>query len=171
MLTRESVREMMRLQARQHPSQPDGFGLGFAVLGDSQRRMVWWDGSIPGAASRLALLPDRGVGVAILTNFSNPLLVDTISRRIFDLLVGAVELSKTPAAVALHEVTGEYRLLDVLEPSMWYMNPFLLLSVEARDGHLEIGSPFIGTNFPLHPQGSGQHRLGVIVDGGTVPRL
>lgn len=167
-----SVHEMMRLQARQHPSQLDGFGLGFGVLGgDPQRRMVFWDGSIPGAASRLALLPEQGVGVVILTNLSNPLLVDRISRRIFDLLVGPVELTQVrsnEAAQEAQEVIGEYRISDMLEPSMWYVNPFLLLTVDLRDGHLEVGTPFFGTRFPLHPRGAGHYRLGGAMDGATV---
>jgi hypothetical protein len=163
-----SVHEMMRLQARQHPKLPDGFGLGFAVLGAPERRMVWWDGSIPGAASRLALLPDHGVGVAILTNFSNPLLVDTISRRIFDLMAGPVERPETVADDTPPDVTGEYRLVDVLEPSTWYMNPLLLVSVERRDDQLEIGIPFTDAALPLEARGSGRYRLSGIVDGVTV---
>jgi CubicO group peptidase (beta-lactamase class C family) len=110
-LSQGSVQEMMRLQASQHPSLPDGFGLGFGVQGESDRRMVWWDGFVPGATSRLALLPDHGVGVAILTNSQDPLPVQAISKRIFDLLVGSVPLPETSHDLAMNELVGEYRLI------------------------------------------------------------
>ena len=164
----ESVHEMMHLQARLHPRLPDGFGIGFAVLGAPERRMVWWDGAVPGAAARLALLPDHGVGVAILANSTSAVLNDTISRRIFDLLVGPVELPPIPDTSDEGDVTGDYRLVGILGPSQWYMEPFLLLSIARRDDHLEIGLPFIGGGPALRPLGSGRYRLSGIVDGATL---
>ena len=92
-LAPESVAEMMRLQARADPRLPEGFGLGFGVREIPGRKLVWWDGSLAGAASRLALLPDQGVGVAILSNLANNEPVSIAARRTLELLV-----PPTPAA-------------------------------------------------------------------------
>ena len=72
--------------------------------------MVWWDGGISGVSSRLALLPDQGVAVAILTNSSNPLPAQAISQRVFDLMVGPVPRPEPRTDQAMDQVAGEYRL-------------------------------------------------------------
>jgi CubicO group peptidase (beta-lactamase class C family) len=168
-LSEESVHEMMRLQSTQHPSLPDGFGLGFGVLGEAGRRMVWWDGFVPGATSRLALLPDDGVGVVILTNSQNPLPVQAISQRIFDLLVGPVTLPAEPSEDVINEAIGEYRLIDIMDPAQWYLNLLPIISVEVHDGLLRLGSPFLDGSVTLQPLGSGRYRIsGALYEGATV---
>jgi CubicO group peptidase (beta-lactamase class C family) len=168
-LSQTSVQEMMRLQSTQHPSLTDGFGLGFGVQDEPGRRMAWWDGGLPGVSSRLALLPDYGVGIAILTNSGSPLPVHAITRRIFDLLVGPIPSHETHADENMKEVIGEYRLIDMVEPSMWYVDLLPLLSVEAHQGHLKLGSPFFDGNVGLLPLGSGRYRVsGILYDGATV---
>lgn len=167
-VSKESVQEMMRLQASQHPSQPDGFGLGFGVLNDPQRRMVWWDGGLPGVSSRLALLPDYGVAVAILTNSANPLPVQAISQRIFDLLLGPVQRPIIPIDETVNEVIGEYRLIDMVEPSMWYVKLLPVLAITVEDNSLRLGSPFFEDAVTLQPLGMNQYRVtGVLFDGAT----
>jgi CubicO group peptidase (beta-lactamase class C family) len=166
----ESVREMMRLQARQHPELDEGFGLGFGVLDHPERRVVWWDGGLPGVATRLMLWPDLGVGVVVLTNRADPVLCDEISRRVIDLIAGPVEVSQLePDVASAAEITGQYRLLDVLEESMWFMEPFAVLQLEVRDGRPGIGLALGETRYPLHPIGPRRFRIeGGLVDGATV---
>jgi CubicO group peptidase (beta-lactamase class C family) len=160
---------MMRLQATQHSSLPDGFGLGFGVQGEPDRRMVWWDGFVPGATSRLALLPDHAVGVAILTNSGDALLVQAISKRVFDLLVGPVQYSSANTGVGLDDIVGEYRLIDIMEPALWYVKWLPLFAVEAHGGLLELGLPFVSGTVTLHPTGPMRYRVeGALFDGLTV---
>ena len=108
------------------------------------------------------------MGVAILANSASGVLNDKISRRIFDLLVGPVELPPIPDTSDEGDVTGDYRLVGILGPSQWYMEPFLLLSIARRDDHLEIGLPFIGGGPALRPLGSGRYRLSGIAAGATL---
>ena len=67
----------------------------------------------------------------------------------------------------MDEVTGEYRLMDMTEPSIWYVTPFSLLAVTVHNGSLELGSPFIDGSVTLRPLGSGRYRVGGISFGGA----
>ncbi len=161
----ESLRELWTVQARAHPELDEGFGLGFAVSERPGRRMVWWIGDLPGASSRLEILPDHGLAVAVLTNASDPSPVNAIAEAIFALLAGPPPpnaYSADPAA--LDDLAGEYRIYDVLDQTLWYLAPLSNLRLEPRDGALQarllVGDPFAR----LEPVAPGRFR----VDGGIL---
>ena len=160
-----TLAEMWRLQARPHPELPQGFGLGFGVLERPGRKLVWWDGDLPGAASRLALLPDAGVGLVMLSNRSDHTPLNAISEQLFSALAGPAEPDVyTPDVAAASSIPGGYRMSDVLDPVLWFFEPFLVVAVEQREDGFFIG--FFGEFFELRPAGPGTYRItGGIFDG------
>jgi hypothetical protein len=170
LLQPESVREMVRLQTRAHPAQQEGFGLGFGVREGPGRRFVWWDGDLPGAASRLALLPDAAVGVAILSNLADHGPRAVLSRRIFDLLLGPETLPIARPDLGLYERwTGTYRPIDMLDPETPFLD--LLFNVQVVHGNdsLEMRVPLLGETARLRPLGPRTLRVdGGLFDGATV---
>ena len=160
-----SLAEMWRLQARPHPDLPQGFGLGFGVLERPGRRMVWWDGDLPGAASRLALLPDAGVGLVLLSNRSDHTPLNAISEGVFTALAGPAEPDVyTPDVAAAASIAGSYRMHDVLDPALWFAAPFLVVGVELREDGLFVD--FFGEFYELRPAGPHSYRIiGGIFDG------
>jgi CubicO group peptidase (beta-lactamase class C family) len=165
-----SVREMLRLQARAHPNQQEGFGLGFAVREGPGRRVVWWDGDLPGAASRLALLPDAGVGVAILSNLADHRPRVALSRRVFGLLLGPETLPPAGPDVARFEPwTGTYRPIDMLDPETPLLELLFNVQVVLGDDSLEMRVPLLGETARLRPLGPQTLRVdGGVFDGATV---
>jgi CubicO group peptidase (beta-lactamase class C family) len=147
-LSQSSIREMFRLQSKIHPNQQDGFGLGFAVVSDPRRPLVGWSGFVPGAISLLILLPDNDLGISILTNAANPRILQTISSRIIDLLLGPVEFPEPVIDKSVDRLEGEYRLVE--------FPPLPLISVEQSNGLLHLGSPFLNGSIALYPLGSGR---------------
>jgi CubicO group peptidase (beta-lactamase class C family) len=170
LLQTESVREMLRLQARAHPAQQEGFGLGFAVREGPGRRTAWWDGDLPGAASRLALLPDAAVGVAILSNLADHAPRAVLSQRIFDLLLGP-ETFPVPDhdLEAYGRWIGTYRPLDMLDPEMPFLDLLFNVQVVSGDESLEMRVPLLDEVARLRPLGPRTLRVeGGLFDGATV---
>jgi CubicO group peptidase (beta-lactamase class C family) len=137
-LRAESVDEMLRLGARLHPQIPEGFGLGFSVRDEPGRKLAWWDGQLPGAASRLALLPDHNVGVVVLANRSDNDAVARVGNRVLELFVPATIpeaiVSKEPAYES-KELIGSYRLSGMLAPPLSMAERFINLRIsESSDG-------------------------------------
>jgi CubicO group peptidase (beta-lactamase class C family) len=170
LLERESVREMLRLQVRSHPEVDDGFGLGFGVREGPGRRVAWWDGGLPGAASRLLVLPDHGVGVVLLSNLAGNGPVNVLSGRIVDRVLGEESVGAyRPEEADLDAVIGTYRPVDMMDPEMPFLH--LLFNVQvARGGDgLELRAPMIGETGSLRPLGPRRFRLdGGFFDGATV---
>ena len=165
----ESVAEMMRLQARVHPELDEGFGLGFAVRERPGRRMVWWDGSLHGAAARLALLPDADVGVVVLSNLANNDPTSVTGRRILEALMPPRSAAGyQPSAEELDRVAGLYRPLDFIDPEQWYLGYMVALEVERRGDTLVQSSRITGER-RLLPIGPNRFRIrGSMFDDSTV---
>jgi CubicO group peptidase (beta-lactamase class C family) len=170
LLQPESVREMLRLQARAHPAQEEGFGLGFGVREGPGRRVVWWDGDLPGAASRLALLPDAAVGVTILSNLADHGPRAALSRQIFDLLLGPETFPVAPHDLGAYERwTGTYRPIDMLDPEMPFLDLLFNVHVVRGDDSLEMRVPLLDETARLQPLGKRTLRVdGGLFDGATV---
>jgi CubicO group peptidase (beta-lactamase class C family) len=170
LLAAGSVREMLRLQVRPHPGLDEGFGLGFAVRVSPGRRTAWWDGSLPGAAARLLVLPDHGLAVVILSNLAGNGPVNVLSRRIVDRELG----EEPPAAFPLEqsdieELLGTYRPLDVLDPDMPFLDLLLNARVALGDEGPELSIPMIGETAAMRPLGPRRFRLeGSFFDGAVV---
>ena len=166
-LAPESVAEMTRMQARAAPRMPEGFGLGFGVREAPGRTFVWWDGSLAGAASRLAILPEHGVGIAILSNLADNGPVAVASGRILELLAPSKPL--VPAADDDAPV-GTYQLRDVVDPSMGYLEWIANLRVQRGADGLELSTPLTPQPVRLVPVGEGLYRVagGSMLDGANV---
>lgn len=67
----------------------NGYGLGFAVRDYRKEKLVTHTGGLPGYVSRVALIPDRRLGVAVLTNQESGAAFDAITWHILDHYLGA----------------------------------------------------------------------------------
>jgi hypothetical protein len=169
LLQPESVREMLRLQVRAHPEIEEGFGLAFGVREAPGRRTAWWDGSLPGAASRLIVLPDKGVGVVLLSNLAGNGPVNVLSRRIIDLLLGEETAPEARLGEAeIDRVTGTYRPIDMLDPEMPFLHLLVNIQVVWDGDGLEMRMPIVGEEATLRPLGPDRFRIeGGLLDGAT----
>jgi CubicO group peptidase (beta-lactamase class C family) len=61
-----------------------GYALGFDVRDYRGHKLITHTGGLPGYVSRVAMIPDRGVGVAVLTNQESGEAFDSIAYRILD---------------------------------------------------------------------------------------
>ncbi len=145
-LEAETVAEMLRLQARQHPALDEGYGLGFTVRERAGHRLAWHDGGLDGASARLLLVPDAGIVIAALSNTVEIDAIAAVVGRIVTRLGGpeaAAPPSSGPADLAVAE--GAYRFVDVLPPGDWYLNWLFNLEVT-----LDGSTPRLG-RFPILP--------------------
>jgi hypothetical protein len=99
--------------------------------------MVWWDGSLSGAANRFALLPEHAAAAIVLSNLNDNAASSETADRILDLLVPpAPTESYAPEPAALARVAGTYRPLDLIDPARWYLGYGIALDFDVRDGAL-----------------------------------
>jgi CubicO group peptidase (beta-lactamase class C family) len=66
-----------------------GYALGFFVSDYRGQKLVSHTGGLPGYVSRVALLPDRKTGVAILTNAESGAAFDVLTLTVLDYYLGA----------------------------------------------------------------------------------
>jgi len=162
----ESIEEMWRLQAREAPTQDEGFGLGFGVRERPGRKLVWWDGSLSGAANRFALLPEHGVGVVVLGNLSENAASSETADRVLEILVPSAPLPRyEPSALELAHRAGSYRFVDMVPPNLWFLSLALVLELSPRDGTLWQES-WLTKASALVPLGPDRFRVqGSMLDG------
>jgi CubicO group peptidase (beta-lactamase class C family) len=65
-----------------------GYGLGFNVLDFRGRKLVTHTGGLPGFVSRLAVVPDLRLGVAVLTNQETGAAFEALTYRVLDHYLG-----------------------------------------------------------------------------------
>lgn len=124
-LTQGMVMNMLRPLVTNHPELEDGYGLGFYVSSWRGHRMAQHNGQLYGTAARLALLPDEGVGVAVLANANNQDFVYRVVAWALDawgqvrpepLIGGASGLDPGVTSAELfmfaRAVEGEYKQFD-----------------------------------------------------------
>src|SRR3990172_1172772 len=80
LLSSQTVVAATHIQAVNHPALDDGCGLGFTVSTYRGRRLVGHTGGLAGVATRIDVLPDDGVGVAVLTNGGDALFVARVAE-------------------------------------------------------------------------------------------
>jgi CubicO group peptidase (beta-lactamase class C family) len=68
-----------------------GYALGFGIRDYRGQKLVSHTGGLPGYVSRVALLPDRKIGVAVLTNAEAGGAMEAIAWRVLDHYLGAPE--------------------------------------------------------------------------------
>lgn len=66
-----------------------GYALGFNVLDYRGEKLVTHTGGLPGFVSRVAMLPNRGVGVAVLTNMESGAAFNALTWYLLDHYLGA----------------------------------------------------------------------------------
>ncbi len=67
----------------------NGYGLGFALRDYRGHKLVTHTGGLPGYVSRVAMIPDLRLGVAILTNQESGGAFDSVADSILDFYLGA----------------------------------------------------------------------------------
>jgi CubicO group peptidase (beta-lactamase class C family) len=67
----------------------NGYGLGFDLSDYRGRKLVTHTGGLPGYVSRLAMIPELRLGVAVLTNQESTTAFDAIAWRVLDHFLGA----------------------------------------------------------------------------------
>ena len=67
----------------------NGYALGLAIREYRGHKLVAHTGGLPGYVSRVAMIPDVGVGVAVLTNQESGEAFESIALRILDHYLGA----------------------------------------------------------------------------------
>ena len=65
-----------------------GYGLGFALRDYRGHKLVTHTGGLPGYVSKVAIVPDAGLGIAILTNQESTAAFDAIANQILDAYLG-----------------------------------------------------------------------------------
>lgn len=164
----DTVAEMLRIHARQHPALDEGYGLGFMVRERGGQVLAWHDGGIPGASARLALDPGRGIAAIALAN-------SVAAEAPTGFVTDALELLGRPTPHPAREpadpdplslVSGPYRLVDVLPEELWYLNVLFNLELDVeRSTPLLRRFPILS---PLEVQPLGPDRFlvhGWLLDG------
>ena len=67
-----------------------GYALGFFVRDYRGQKMVWHTGGLPGYVSRISLIPDQKLGIAVFTNQESGEAFEAISWRLLDHFLGAM---------------------------------------------------------------------------------
>jgi CubicO group peptidase (beta-lactamase class C family) len=67
----------------------NGYGLGFALRDYRGHKLVTHTGGLPGYVSRVAMIPDARLGVAVLTNQESESAFEAIVAHVLDLYLGA----------------------------------------------------------------------------------
>lgn len=67
----------------------NGYGLGFGLREYRGHKLVNHTGGLPGYVSRVAMIPDAGIGVAVLTNQESRAAYNSIVNHILDFYLGA----------------------------------------------------------------------------------
>jgi CubicO group peptidase (beta-lactamase class C family) len=66
-----------------------GYALGLSAVDYRGRKMLMHTGGLPGYVSRVMLVPDIGLGIAVLTNQESGAAFDSIAYRVADHFLGA----------------------------------------------------------------------------------
>jgi CubicO group peptidase (beta-lactamase class C family) len=67
----------------------NGYGLGLGIRDYRGHKALMHTGGLPGYVSRVAMIPDAGVGVAVLTNQESGAAFDSIALHVLDHYLGA----------------------------------------------------------------------------------
>lgn len=96
----KTVREMHTLQMHQRPSELDdslfateshlmGYGLAWALRDYHGTKLVSHGGAIRGMRAQVAMIPEKRIGVVVLTNTAESSLPTAMAYKVLDLLLGA----------------------------------------------------------------------------------
>jgi CubicO group peptidase (beta-lactamase class C family) len=120
-LSKETLRQMFRVQFPANAFNPNGFGIGYYVNRFAGRRAVSHDGAVYGFASAFTALPDEKLGVVVLNdvdcaNGFNSKVVEKALRLMLNAKVAAgLPPLPQPADLngrSLDEYAGKYTFSD-----------------------------------------------------------
>src|SRR3954452_5894995 len=84
-----------------------GYGLGFSLRDYRGHKLVTHTGGLPGYVSKVAMIPDAGLGIAILTNQESGGAFEAIANHILDAYLGAAPTDWIAAFDAIEKRTAE----------------------------------------------------------------
>jgi CubicO group peptidase (beta-lactamase class C family) len=182
LISEAALAEALTMQARNHPDLDEGLGLGFWVSSFRSRRLVGHDGGLSGVSTRIAMLPDDGVGAIVLANGANPAFVHRAAHLTLEAILG-LEPELGPGAPggmspgsegawkALAErASGRYRLTNMAPPGP--LSGLMGLAARPRVSHVANGVLAVeGTGFEpafLFPDRVlGRYRVAFAMSSGT----
>lgn len=107
------------------------YGLGWYLEDYRGERIAYHSGRIDGMSSRLTLVPDRGLGIAILSNRGRSSLPDALTHTLLDAYLDAPERDWSSAFLARSRAAAERRedrRRDVLDRKVPGTQPSLALA-------------------------------------------
>ena len=130
---------------------PVKIGLGWHILGEPGREVIWHNGGTYGFASFMGIRPDTGEGVIVLSNAS----YRGVDRIGFHLLDDGHKLDKLPELVTIDpRILSDY-------VGIYSLNPDLKLTIKNDNDQLFVmvsGQSF----FPVYPTGRDKFALKVV---------
>ncbi|MEL6132855.1 MAG: serine hydrolase, partial [Bacteroidota bacterium] len=94
-----------------------GYGLGWFMMDYGGKKVLEHDGGMPGYISKVALIPEEGLGVVVLNNGMNFYVDEVVKLAIFDAILGRelkdwnAEYKKYETGYATYELSEEKKRL------------------------------------------------------------
>jgi CubicO group peptidase (beta-lactamase class C family) len=93
------------------------YGLGWVLLQQRGQKIITHSGGIDGFNSLVALLPDKKIGLCVLTNVSGSLLPGAIQNIVFSTLLGETEPAASAPDASTQKVepkdeAGKYKIVE-----------------------------------------------------------
>ena len=79
------------------------YGAGWFLSRYRGERLVWHTGQFPGFVSKMALMPSRGFGIAVLTNQENDVAYRAVTNHVLDLVMGAHNIDWLRTSIREHD--------------------------------------------------------------------
>jgi CubicO group peptidase (beta-lactamase class C family) len=123
-LKASTLEEMGKLHARQDPALDFGFGAGFMVGQYRGHHVIGHDGGLAGVSTRLAIMPDEKLAVAVMTNSDSGEFTHRVVDTIFDQLLhesssfDPKKAKRDPVPEKWLQLCGHYRLVDFVPPQL-----------------------------------------------------
>jgi len=118
----------------------NGYGLGLGIRDYRGHKALMHTGGLPGYVSRVAMIPDAGVGVAVLTNQESGGAFDSIALHVLDHYLGAPAFdwidgfARVRARTEAAEAEGERRATASRDASAKPSLPLAKYAGTYRDG-------------------------------------
>ncbi len=182
-LDEATVDEAFSMQVRNQPDLDEGYGLGFISRAWRGCRLVGHDGNMPGVANRFVMLPEVGVGIAVLTNAGAMPTTYRVAQRGLEVLLGLDPEPEPGSPAGITTGMDEWQALTARACGRWHVLDYAtsrFLDTMTRiampihithvgDGRLCLESRmFVGEPAWLYPDGEpGRYRLAFPVGAGT----
>ncbi|HTV43764.1 MAG TPA: serine hydrolase [Stellaceae bacterium] len=154
------------------------YAMGWIISSTPNGRVIWHNGGTNGFGAEIGFLPDKGVGVIILTNEQNKGFPDAVALWAFDRLLGNPEidyvqkaLGRAKAAAAeeqviyerpatprpspeLADLSGDYRSSEMGPATLVVENGGLMATLQKTGVRFRL-EPYDGAVFSVHlvPEG------------------